>query len=378
MKIAFYAPLKSPLHPTPSGDRRLARLLMQALSLTGYDVHLASELRLRATSETQKDIYDQAMAEADRLLHAYYTKPETKPLVWFTYHHYYKAVDWLGDRVARELNIPYILAEASHAPKRLESEWRFNHEGSENIIRHAAKIFCVNKADKECLRLLIPENRLIDLPPFIDINAFAPKLGDKQILRRDIAKSFSLDPTRPWIIAVGMMRKGDKLASYRLLGEAMRLPFLKVLFPQLIIVGDGEAKTEIHNFLADLDPIYMGTIPSENLPDLLQAADLMAWPAINEAFCMAILEAQVCGLPVIAGDFGGVSTIIQHNVTGLIAQPHHILDFAQKIEALIIDPQRRQEMSAQARLKSLRYHDIGRASQILKKGIETITQPEFK
>src|SRR5258705_179814 len=30
MRIAFYAPLKPPSHPVPSGDRRIARLLLQA------------------------------------------------------------------------------------------------------------------------------------------------------------------------------------------------------------------------------------------------------------------------------------------------------------------------------------------------------------
>jgi hypothetical protein len=35
MRIAFYAPMKPPDHPQPSGDRRMANLLMQALRLAG-------------------------------------------------------------------------------------------------------------------------------------------------------------------------------------------------------------------------------------------------------------------------------------------------------------------------------------------------------
>ncbi|WP_035670480.1 hypothetical protein [Azospirillum brasilense] len=45
MRIAFYAPLKSPTHPVPSGDRRMARLLMAALERAGHAVTLASTLR---------------------------------------------------------------------------------------------------------------------------------------------------------------------------------------------------------------------------------------------------------------------------------------------------------------------------------------------
>ena len=45
MRIAFYAPLKSPTHNTPSGDRRVGRLLMDALRLGGHAVALASDFR---------------------------------------------------------------------------------------------------------------------------------------------------------------------------------------------------------------------------------------------------------------------------------------------------------------------------------------------
>ena len=45
MRIAFYAPLKSPDHPVPSGDRQMARLLVAALRHAGHDVEIASELR---------------------------------------------------------------------------------------------------------------------------------------------------------------------------------------------------------------------------------------------------------------------------------------------------------------------------------------------
>src|SRR3972149_3576414 len=45
MRIAFYAPLKSPTHGTPSGDRRIAGLFMDALARAGHRVELASTFR---------------------------------------------------------------------------------------------------------------------------------------------------------------------------------------------------------------------------------------------------------------------------------------------------------------------------------------------
>ena len=48
MQIAFYAPLKAPTHPVPSGDREMARNLKAAMALDGRaEVVLASTLRTR-------------------------------------------------------------------------------------------------------------------------------------------------------------------------------------------------------------------------------------------------------------------------------------------------------------------------------------------
>ena len=57
MRIAYYAPLKPPTHAVPSGDRRVARLLIDALVMTGHNVELASTLR---TYEPAGDVNVQA------------------------------------------------------------------------------------------------------------------------------------------------------------------------------------------------------------------------------------------------------------------------------------------------------------------------------
>ena len=45
MRIAFYAPLKAPDDPVLSGDRQIARGLIEALTLAGHEVRLASSFR---------------------------------------------------------------------------------------------------------------------------------------------------------------------------------------------------------------------------------------------------------------------------------------------------------------------------------------------
>lgn len=369
MRIAFYAPLKSPNHPNPSGDRRVARLLMQALAKAGFDVQLASELRVRAKPETQREMHDQALQEARRLLAQYRTDSQSMPDAWVTYHHYYKAVDWLGFEVSRELKIPYYLIEASHAPKRSQGDWAYSHQGAERIIAKAKKIFCFNPADKECLQQIVPEEKLVDIKPFLDIASFAPHLEHKESARLALAKSYDVNPEFPWILAVGMMRQGDKLQSYRLLAKTLKDPAIGKHRPLLLAIGNGEARAEVENAFQSLPVFYPGIIAQDRLPVFLRAADCMMWPAINEAFCMALLEAQVCGLPVIAGAYGGVSGIVEDNRTGFLSPPGDDAGLIASLDRLLSDPLLRERLGKEARIKSLQEHDLPNAALILKREI---------
>ena len=140
MRIAFYAPLKPPDHPTPSGDRRVAQLFCTALREAGHEPFLASRLR---SYDGAGDRLRQARLRrigcrvAERLAHQWQREPGTAPGAWFTYHLYYKAPDWLGPAVSTALGIPYLIAEASHAPKRAGGNWQIGHRAVEQALRRA-------------------------------------------------------------------------------------------------------------------------------------------------------------------------------------------------------------------------------------------------
>ena len=122
MRVAFYAPLKPPNHAVPSGDRRVGRLFMDALARAGHEVDLVSTLRThepKGDPGSQARIRAEGTAAAQDLIARWTgTSGSTIPELWFTYHVYYKAPDWLGPAVSAALGIPYVIAEASHAPKR--------------------------------------------------------------------------------------------------------------------------------------------------------------------------------------------------------------------------------------------------------------------
>lgn len=373
MRIAFYAPLKPPDHPVPSGDRTIARLLIAALRQGGAEVEIASRMRARLPEPDavlQDELAAKGAAAARRLIAKYRAMPKrARPQAWFCYHLYYKAVDWIGPTVAEALEIPYLLAEASHAPKRADGLYAPSHAAAEAAIRRAAAIFCLNPVDRECLAPLVGKRRLIELSPFLDLARFTRRLPDRASARQALARSHGIDPDQPWLLAVGMMRRGDKLASFRELAAALQ----RLDRPwQLLIAGDGDARPDVvRAFKPVAGGVFMlGALPRAALAGPYVASDLFVWPAVNEAFGMALLEAQACGLPAVAGAWGGVPAIIVDGKTGWLSAPGNATAFTADIDyALDSDLA---AAGAAARANALTSHDIAGAARILISAIERV------
>ncbi|SLN19960.1 glycosyltransferase family 4 protein [Oceanibacterium hippocampi] len=352
MRIAFYSPLKSPDHPNPSGDRRMARALMAALRAIGHEVTLASEFRSLepvGDADRQAAVRLEGEAIAARLIAGWTAAPARAPALWFTYHLYYKAPDWIGPRVAAALGIPYVVAEASHAPKRARGPWDLGHRAAEAAISGAAAIFALTRHDMACLRPVVSRpDRLHYLPPWLDAGPYRAAARARPEHRRALAASLDLDPALPWLLAVGMMRPGDKAASYHLLAEALER--LGTRGWQAIMVGDGRAADEIR---ARFAPVagqirWAGQIDTAALPAIYATCDLYVWPAVNEAFGMAFLEAQAAGLPVVSVATRGVPDVVADGRTGLLVPADDPAAFAAAMRALIDDKTRRQDLGTAA------------------------------
>lgn len=364
MRIAFYAPLKPPSHPVPSGDRRIARLLLKALRIAGHDVRVVSAFRAyegEGERAQQEKIRRRGAAIAARLLRT--TLERWRPDAWFTYHLYQKAPDWLGPPIARKLGIPYLIAEAAYAPRRSAGRWDAGLAAVAAALRQADTVFLLNPNDAECVAPLLRRRAKVELLlPFLDAEPFRRAGERRDFHRRAIARRFHIPAVPPWLLAVGMMREGDKLASYRLLARALvglaRQPW------RLIVVGDGPARDAVRRAFAPLRRRvhFLGALPASDLAPLYAASDLFAWPAINEAIGMAILEAQAAGLPAVAGAAGATGLVVADGETGRLTPAARPVPFRRAVAALLADPASRRSMSDAAVSRTGRRHGIARAA----------------
>ncbi|MCU0892863.1 MAG: glycosyltransferase family 4 protein [Rhodospirillales bacterium] len=377
MRVAFYAPLKPACDPTPSGDRQMARLFCAAMARAGLQVETASRLRSYDAGDPgrQRRIANLGSLLAARLVRRLRKRPGAeRPAVWFTYHLYHKAPDWLGPDVAQALRIPYVLAEASHAPKRDVGPWAESSAAVARAIEAADLVFGLNPADEPCVRRLLPDpRRLVPLAPFIDAAAFeAARAGPG--MRAHFRKRYGIVEEEPLLLTVAMMRPGAKLASYLCLAEALRRVYDRRW--RLVVAGDGPAMAEVHAALAPLARrvVFLGHCDHPALREAYAACDLYAWPAIGEAYGVAFLEAQAAGLAVVAGRTGGVPAVVAEDETGLLVEEGDAGAFAKALQHLLDDGERRREMGEAARRRVLRHHDLGGAAATIRRHLAELTK----
>jgi glycosyltransferase involved in cell wall biosynthesis len=228
-------------------------------------------------------------------------------------------------------------------------------------------ILVMTAADQEALeRARPPAQQLLALPPFMDLDEWDCRA--KPVPSHGTRGPAADRPVR--LLTMAMMRRGDKLASYTILAEALgRLGAAQWV---LDIVGDGEARDLVERlftpFAARVQ--FHGRIDERaEIAALLAQADVFLWPAVNEAYGMALLEAQACGCPVVAGAYGGVASVVRDGVGGILTPPGDAAALADTVRALLSDPARRQAIGAAARRFVTDERDLRHAAERLREAL---------
>ncbi|WP_170441488.1 glycosyltransferase family 4 protein [Ruegeria arenilitoris] len=329
VRVAFYAPMKAPDSPVPSGDREMARNLMAAIGAGGHRVDLVSRLRIydkTGDPDLQNRLYREAAAEATRLS----TELPADTGLWVTYHNYYKAPDLLGPAVCRARGIPYVQLESTRAMSRLSGPWAGFAQAAHDACDAAQVIFYHTANDLITLeRERFGDQSLIELPPFLP--------------RSDLPR-----PSRcagP-MLTVGMMRYGDKLESFRILADTLAL--LNGDWT-LNIAGDGPARPDVEALMAPFGTSvrFLGLLSRDDLETIYSDAALLVWPGVNEAYGMTYLEAQSAGVPVVAQDRPGVRDVLAP--ANHPAPDYGAAALAERIDRLLSDPELRRSEGQKAR-----------------------------
>ena len=186
--------------------------------------------------------------------------------------------------------------------------------------------------------------------------------------------------TSPIILSVGRLieRKGQDTVIAAMPQILTNHPHAKYL-----IIGDGPHREHLQKLAAEmgLDPVVklMGEVPLADLRLYYALATVFVMVSRQppgshevEGFGIVYLEANACGLAVVAGKSGGIADAVVDGETGYLVDPFSPAQVAAAIDQLLTDPTLRQQLADQGKYRAITEFNWSRSSDQLQGIIQSI------
>jgi glycosyltransferase involved in cell wall biosynthesis len=212
----------------------------------------------------------------------------------------------------------------------------------------STKIIAISNAVKQRLYWIKDSKKVEVIYNGVDLNEFRFGIDGSQIRRE-----FNISEKDILIGTVGQLIPWK---GHRYLLEAAKIVKERASNIKFLIVGDevpegSGYRKELEGFSLKLglkeDVIFTGF--REDIPDVMAAIDIFVLPSINEPFGRVIIEAMAMGKPVVATNSGGVPEIVVDGEIGYIVPIKDAMALAERINELINNREKREEMGRAGR-----------------------------
>lgn len=163
--------------------------------------------------------------------------------------------------------------------------------------------------------------------------------------------------SRKVLLTVGRLAASERLKG---LDEViLALPRIAGAVPETVymIVGDGDDRTRLENLVRTNNlsdrVIFAGVVSDQELVGFYKSCDVFLMPSRQEGFGIVFLEAMAFEKPVIGGNHGGTPEVIIDNETGFLVEHGDVDALAERIIALLRDPELRRRMGEAGRRRVL-------------------------
>lgn len=160
-----------------------------------------------------------------------------------------------------------------------------------------------------------PEHRFSMLPPYLSAERMA--LGERDVMRLQLRQTFGFDQADKVMLLVGSGFRTKGLD--RAIQGLAAMPYEKKSKLRLLAVGQDNPK-QYYRLIQELKLVDRVKIsPGRNdIPQLMQGADLLIHPARNELAGHVLLEAMASGLPVLTTDVCGYASHVKAAGAGIV------------------------------------------------------------
>jgi glycosyltransferase involved in cell wall biosynthesis len=150
---------------------------------------------------------------------------------------------------------------------------------------------------------------------------------------------------------VGIVARLTAIKNHRLFLEAARLVLQAGQEAMFLVVGDGELRTELEAYAAELDlkgrVIFTGW--RRDLPRVYADLDVVVLSSLNEGTPVSLIEAMAAARPVVATRVGGVPDVVFDKESGYLVQSRNAEELARGIFDLLQAPDKARRMGLAGR-----------------------------
>jgi glycosyltransferase involved in cell wall biosynthesis len=194
----------------------------------------------------------------------------------------------------------------------------------------------------------LSSERICVIPNAINVKIFLPD----PVRRNDTRRSLGLDTNQTAILCVGNL---IPYKGHTDLIAALSSIETRTLRLHLFLAGRPEALGERLIALAKELGVPLTLLgPRDDIPDLLQAADLFVLPSHEEGSSNALLEAIIACVPVVATDVGGNAALLLGGRGGRLCQPRNPAALASAISEALADPEDSKARALRAQAAAMR------------------------
>ena len=264
-------------------------------------------------------------------------------------HLYYSNI--LGSIAANQTGVPVIATLHSVATP----------AGWKNNILQLIEDYCLNQYATRILAVgnMVAQahvRRYKDRKLDVIINGI-PKLQPVQNQERDrLRHEITGNGSKQIIVTVGRFSRAK---GYEDLIQAFKLLHKKDVQPVLLMVGAGTMvdtiKEQIESNRLSHSVILAGE--RNDVPQLLASSDVFASSSHREGLPLAVLEAMMAGLPVVATSVGDIPNVVTSD-TGVIVPPHQPAKLAAALEDLLKHPEKRKAMGKAAQVRAWNEYSV--------------------
>jgi len=246
---------------------------------------------------------------------------------------------------------------------------RMIHETEAWLTYEAWRVICCSNYMISHVKWVfgLPEDKLIMIPNGVDAKEYEKSDNDLNQFRRRFAL-----PEEKIVLFVGRLvyEKGIHV----LVNAVPKV--LEKVNAKFVIVGNGYMQQSLSEHIKNIGlahkVMFTGFVDDKTLRNLQKCADVSVVPSLFEPFGIVALEAMAAKSPVVVSDTGGLSEIVEHEVTGIKVYPNNPDSLAWGITRVLLDNDLANNLRKNAYRKVVETYNWEKISQQTKKVYENV------